>query len=193
MKCPKCGFNSFEYYDICKKCAGDLTSHKQLYAITSIVLPMDAQEELAAEIKSAEASAVRNKDSIEIHDDIFSFDLPDEPQSLPSQSIDDPFGFDVLPPDENRIVSTNSDDTFFADLLETTSIGSQSPFADEKMTIAPASADPVESVFSSGSGEYDLENFSWDDASSKTAVSEGASVTDDFDALFGEAKDKSSK
>ena len=39
MKCPKCGFNSFEYLDNCKKCNNDLTAFKQSLGIQSIVLP----------------------------------------------------------------------------------------------------------------------------------------------------------
>ena len=78
MKCPKCGFNSFEYYGSCKKCSCDLTGYKLTYSISSMVLPLEAKEKLAAEFRSSEGETDHVSDAAEIHDDIFSFDLPDE-------------------------------------------------------------------------------------------------------------------
>ncbi len=55
MKCPKCGYNSFDYLDSCKKCHKDLTEHKARFNIQSILLsemPIEAvaavEEELVA-------------------------------------------------------------------------------------------------------------------------------------------------
>lgn len=42
MKCPKCGYNSFETLDSCKKCNNDLTGFKQNHGIRAIVLPLTA-------------------------------------------------------------------------------------------------------------------------------------------------------
>ena len=39
MKCPKCGYNSFDYLDSCKKCGKDLVEFKQRYRIKSVLLP----------------------------------------------------------------------------------------------------------------------------------------------------------
>lgn len=39
MKCPKCGYNSFEFLDICKKCNSDLTAFKQTHGIRAIIIP----------------------------------------------------------------------------------------------------------------------------------------------------------
>lgn len=39
MKCPKCGFNSFEFLDSCKKCGSALTPFKQDLGIRAVVLP----------------------------------------------------------------------------------------------------------------------------------------------------------
>ncbi len=36
MKCPKCGYVSFDYYDNCKQCNEDLTSLKKSLKINSI-------------------------------------------------------------------------------------------------------------------------------------------------------------
>ncbi|MCF6179000.1 MAG: hypothetical protein L3J63_06390 [Geopsychrobacter sp.] len=38
MKCPKCGYNSFDHLDSCKKCNKDLTEHKARFSIQSILL-----------------------------------------------------------------------------------------------------------------------------------------------------------
>lgn len=39
MKCPKCGYNSFEFLDSCKKCSSDLTGFKQAHGIQPLVIP----------------------------------------------------------------------------------------------------------------------------------------------------------
>ena len=39
MKCPKCGYNSFDYLDSCKKCGKDLIEHKQKFGIVSVLFP----------------------------------------------------------------------------------------------------------------------------------------------------------
>ncbi|MEJ2698472.1 MAG: RDD family protein [Desulfuromonadales bacterium] len=33
MKCPKCGYHSFDYLESCKKCGGDLTEHKTRFKL----------------------------------------------------------------------------------------------------------------------------------------------------------------
>ena len=38
MKCPKCGYNSFEYLDTCKKCKNDLNAFKQAHGIHSHIM-----------------------------------------------------------------------------------------------------------------------------------------------------------
>lgn len=39
MKCPKCGYNSFEYLDSCKKCGNDLAAFKTSLGIQAVVMP----------------------------------------------------------------------------------------------------------------------------------------------------------
>lgn len=176
MKCPKCGFNSFEYYDSCKKCSSDLTGYKQTYSITSIVLPSEAKEKLAVEFQSAEDKADHSGGSAETHDDIFSFNLPDAPPFVPDHSNDDPFNFDEPHSDTKKSGNLKSNDDVFADLLESTSQVKEPSIAVGKS---------VES--SSGPGEFDLESFSWDDTSVATEAG-AAETADDFDSLFGETK-----
>lgn len=39
MKCPNCGFNSFDYLETCKKCNSDLTGHKAKFSLRSLLFP----------------------------------------------------------------------------------------------------------------------------------------------------------
>ncbi|MBW4054274.1 MAG: hypothetical protein HIU83_02505 [Proteobacteria bacterium] len=191
MKCPKCGYNSFEYYDICKMCSNDLTGYKQIHSITPIVLPLEARETLVAELRSDENVADQPGVGVETHDDIFSFDLPDDSASAtPDHRIDDPFNFDELSPGTKQSGSAQSDEDIFADLLEATSQAEEPPIASVKPTAAHASAG------SPGPGEFDLESFSWDDdpaAATATDTHDNSESADDFDSLFGETKEKTSK
>lgn len=192
MKCPKCGFNSFEYYDSCKKCSSDLTGYKQTYSVASVVLPSEAKERLVAELKSAVIATEQVSDTVEAHDDIFSFDLPDDPNSASSNSGDDPFNFNEPSPDESQENSKKSEEDLFADLLESTSQSDESSFTTTSASsvMAGASAKPAETP--TASGEFDLESFSWDETS-VAATSDSKEVVDDFDSLFGETKETSSK
>ena len=195
MKCPKCGFNSFEYFDSCKKCSSDLTGFKQTYSITSLVLPLEAKEKLLDDYLSAESSTDQISSSAETHDDIFSFDLPDGSSSTPAHGNDDPFNFDEPAPDTNQSNSSMPEENAFGDLLESTSQVEESPFAETEAVAAPVSAVAKEADSSSGPGEFDLESFSWDDtvAEAETPATDGNDSTDDFDSLFGDTKENSKK
>jgi hypothetical protein len=192
MKCPKCGFNSFEYYDSCKKCSSDLTGYKQTYSITSIVLPPEVIKMLAAESIEAESETDHISDSPETHDDIFSFDLPDDTLVATTVENDDPFNFnEPEPPSSMPTASNSDDDDVFANLLESTSQMDESPFAAAQPATAPAAAKIAD--LTSDPGEFDLSSFSWDDTPAVTPTPEAPEVTDDFDSLFGDMSDKISK
>jgi hypothetical protein len=191
MKCPKCGFNSFEYYDSCKKCSCDLVGYKQTYSITSMVLPLEAKEKLAAEFRSAEIADDKISDTPETHDDIFSFVLPDDSPTTPVHQNDDPFNFDEPTTDFKQSSSSKSEDDVFADLLESTSQAEESPFAAAQTAPAPAAAKTAD--VSSAPGEFDLESFSWDDTPAVDVAPDSTEAADDFDSLFGDTKDKISK
>lgn len=191
MKCPKCGYNSFEYYDSCSKCSSDLTGYKQTYSITSMVFPQEVKERLAAEFRSTDSSADEIGESAEAHDDIFSFDLPDDSGTTTVSRNDDPFNFDEPAAETSNVSSAKSDDDVFADLLESTSQADESPFA---AATAPVSAVPAkEADASSGPGEFDLESFSWDETPATASTPEAAASADDFDSLFGDTKEKTEK
>lgn len=191
MKCPKCGFNSFEYYDSCSKCSSDLTGYKQTYSITSMVFPQEVKEKLADEFRSTESPADENSESVETHDDIFSFDLPEDSGTPSVSHNDDPFNFDEPVAGVSSSGSGKSDDDIFADLLESTSQTEDSPFG-APPAAPPSPAQSKSPEVSSAPGEFDLENFSWDDTPAAPS-SETAPTADDFDSLFGDTKEKTEK
>ena len=74
MRCPKCGFHSFDYLDACKKCGGDLTALKLRCKFQGYVAPPAAE---------AAAGIVENP----------AVELP-EVAEAEEEAID--FGFDIL-------------------------------------------------------------------------------------------------
>ena len=82
MRCPKCGFHSFDYLDACKKCGGDLTDLKLRCKFQGYVAPPAA--EATAEV--AEALAPELPEIAETEEEAidFGFDiLAEEP--VPAQ------------------------------------------------------------------------------------------------------------
>jgi predicted nucleic acid-binding Zn-ribbon protein len=191
MKCPKCGYNSFEYYDTCKKCTNDLTGYKETYGIKSIVLPLEVRTGMAEALMAETALNAPAPDTIEVPADMFSFDLP---AGESTQNItDDPFNFDDDPipsPQAGGDFSRNEDqqsaqakaeEDAFADLLESTS----------QMDAEPAT--PAAAVANSNAGESDLGSFSWDDTPNPLTNSSAKPAEDDFNSLFGESDDSAKK
>lgn len=185
MKCPKCGYNSFESHDSCKKCSSDLISYKQTYGITPIVLPLEVREKMAKEFRVASAEAEQQDENAETHDDMFAFDLPEEPPAPTASFNNNPFNFD----DKASVAGAgqvNLAEDPFADLLETTSQAADAPFGTPPAL--PKAAAPASSP-----GEFDLDNFSWDDTPAATSETAGQDTSDDFDSLFGSADETANK
>jgi hypothetical protein len=193
MKCPKCGFNSFEYYDTCKKCSSDLIAYKQTYSIASLVLPFEAIEKLSADFRSADTSSGQEEDVSEVHDDIFSFDLPEDSSQVAAEAADDPFSFTETSSDTEQSGSTNFAEDVFANLLESSPQVEDSPFtAPKEMPVANPGVLPTTDS-APGTGEFDLESFSWDDTPAVSAGSKSDEAVDDFDSLFGDTADNNTK
>ena len=154
MKCPKCGYNSFEYHDACKKCANDLSGYKVTYGLKEIVLPQEARASMAAALMAETAASSQVPEAAaEAAPDMFSFD--DEQKSAQAQA--------------------KAEEDAFADLLESSSQETPAP--------APAASSP---------GEFDLNNFSWDDTPAAPAAAE-TKPEDDFNSLFGDLDDTPKK
>ena len=193
MKCPKCGFNSFEHYDTCIKCSSDLTAYKQTYSISSLVLPLAAKQYMASEKESAESVSESQDDSVETHDDIFSFDLPDEPPAIPAQPHTQNFNFDETAVTATQPSRSTIDDDPFADLLEsTTQAHGVSPLSVNNPSLSAPAEVKVEKA-PSAPGEFDLDSFSWDDIPGTTAAADTKKPEDDLDSLFAPTKDSTHK
>jgi len=179
MKCPKCGYTSFESYDSCRRCSADLLDFKQAHGLAALVLPPSLRVSMAADLGGGQADT---DVSPENSGDMFSFDLPTERQTaVPSpEASPDPFSFDDTPTAAAPVFSfdtppaTPQDDPFAA-LLDTT------PQAQNKVGAAqPVPAQGLET-----------NNFSWDDTPTPgqpgSAPDETVkSVEDDFSSLFGD-------
>ena len=77
MRCPQCGFHSFDYLDNCKKCGIDLTACKQRLGLSGhLPTALPAVDTYAAPLPENISSAFE----------------PDEPEE--EEEID--FGFDIL-------------------------------------------------------------------------------------------------
>ena len=197
MKCPKCGFNSFEYHDSCKKCAHDLTGYKQTYGMQALVLPREARETLATSHAEETVEVGQAPQMHETVADMFSFDLPEEEMVAPEapQAADDnPFHFgegsapleppsfyEVASDTEQKSAQAKAEEDAFASLLES---AGQNGGGDTAATVTPAAtraAAPTDTA-----GEFDMENFSWDDTPLPTAQPAPSSAPETADGGFGE-------
>ncbi len=176
MKCPKCGYTSFESYDSCRKCSADLVEFKHTHGLVALVLPPSLRASMAAGLDSAQPDI---DTSAENAGDMFSFDLPTDQQAAvnpPPAAASDPFSFDDTPASPPAFsfdtpAVTQQDDPFAA-LLETAPKPQNTPQA------------PPEQGF-------EMNSFSWDDT--PTPGQPGSepeapkkSEEDDFNSLFGD-------
>lgn len=182
MKCPKCGYTSFETNDSCRKCSADLIVFRQTHGLTPLVLPDEVRRQMVAELG---ISATDESAQDENGNDNFSFDLPqhDEPTAA---APSDPFAFNA-PSAAPAAAPVFSFDTPapavndpFAELLESTPSAPKS---------APAAQPAAET--SSGQG-FELNSFSWDDTPEPAAAGaekpqeQPKKQDDDFSSLFGD-------
>jgi len=194
MKCPKCGYNSFEIHDTCKKCANDLTSYKDIHGIKSIVLPHETRTIMAEKLM---ADKVQDAPTalVDAPSDMFSFDIP-EGEATPETSSfiqDDPFDFgneQASPspggggsPFGNAQMSAQAkaEEDAFSDLIESSS-----------QTTREAPSAP-QSAGADNSFESELNSFSWDDTPDTVPAEAAKPAKDDFDSLFGDTDDTAKK
>lgn len=110
MKCPKCGYHSFEHLDNCKKCGQDLTAHKAKYKLRGYTISAATAVAAAGAEQSVAATDSADEESIDFG---FDFLAEDEEQSGADRSgaahggeheelsLDQPFdiGSEALPGD----------------------------------------------------------------------------------------------
>ncbi len=187
MKCPKCGYNSFESYDTCKKCSADLTEFKQIHKLTALVLPPSLRASMATEFEDDQGENDNQSDG---GADMFTFDLPTDHHTSevaePAASTN-PFSFNEtaaapavdfsfdLPP-------ASAENDPFASLLESTT--------QKEDTVAAPAAQPGQAE----ANGFELNNFSWDDApeseqpesNNSPGETNKQTADDDFNSLFGD-------
>ncbi|PLX97328.1 MAG: hypothetical protein C0622_13220 [Desulfuromonas sp.] len=103
MKCPKCGYTSFDYLDTCKKCGKDLAEFKERFGIRSILFPnkpqgneapavsegvMEAAATVAAETAAEEVSVETPAAADQ--------NAPVVAPMAPQEAAGDDFGFDFM-------------------------------------------------------------------------------------------------
>lgn len=190
MKCPKCGYNSFEFHHVCKKCFSDLTGYKVTYGLKEIVFTQEARSSMAVALKAETAVGNQAPETVaEAATDMFTFDLPDENTSIMAATASDnlfdfgeePFttelqGFGELSIDgEQKSAQAKAEEDAFADLLESSSHNGDTG-------VAPAPSP----------GEFDLNNFSWEETPETSPATESR-PEDDFNNLFGELDNATQK
>lgn len=98
MKCPKCGYNSFDYLDSCKKCGKDLVEFKQRFGIKSVLFPgatatiaanLTEDEGLLA-VEASELAAATASGAAEVSR------AAKAPEPADGSSQSDNFGFDFM-------------------------------------------------------------------------------------------------
>jgi hypothetical protein len=185
MKCPKCGYNSFEFNDNCIKCSNDLTGYKETFGLKAIVLPLHARQSMAEILKSESEKAAAETVSAESSSDVFSFDLPESKPGLPGLNKDP---FDFNDDDFTKKAGASLNDDFFgtpaskpAESQDLSSLLESTPQLKTSAAAAPATTEAPK-------GEFDLSDFSWDEPPAATPSGEPAKPTDDFSSLFGDSK-----
>jgi len=159
MKCPKCGYNSFEFLDTCKKCKIDLSAFKETHGIRSIVTPLAAA---AGAITAVAAAVPAITTAAAAPEETFTWEAsapaatPAQPQIKPGDDIFPTMDFGFAPPPATGPGPGNAPLSF-----------------DLEPTIAAAPAAPP------AVGEADLDDFSFDESPPETPA--------DPPALFGSA------
>jgi len=174
MKCPKCGYNSFEANDICPKCLNDLTGYKATHGLKAMALPLTARTEMARSMAPEAGVAGHPAENADMTSDMFSFDFEEIEQGADQGAdgpLHDPFNFDDEPADST---GAKAKEDAFTGLLGT---------APRESATAPA-VKPA-----AANNEFDLENFSWDDTPDPAGDGRpGKPREDDFGSLFGGTK-----
>lgn len=179
MKCPKCGYTSFESYDSCRKCSADLVEFKQSHGLTPVIIPPSLRSEMAGGLGLSQTEGDNTADTA---GDMFTFDLPttQQPASPASAAASSPFSFDDPP----AAPSPFSFDT-------PSSSAPQDPFA-ALLSSPPEPQKPAAAAQQPATQGFEMNSFSWDDTPTPgqpgevTPASAPKTEDDDFNSLFGD-------
>jgi hypothetical protein len=120
MRCPKCGYHSFDDLDSCKKCGVDLTEQKLRFKYQGYVAPSPGEELAEPEPAVAEIPEEAEAESEAID---FGFDILDEVAELSAGDMEPPAIADRIDA-EDQI-----DDPFAIDLTADSGLSLDQPFA----------------------------------------------------------------
>ncbi len=193
MKCPKCGFNSFEYLSNCKKCGNVLDAFKDSLGLRPLVLA-PALGVAAPDVQTSfELMPNQAPSETEATNETFQWDQPDAvTKNKPAESVyeefdlnlveagpappSSPFLFDEeLPP--NPAQALPADDSLFG------AFSFEEPA--EEPPPEPFLPDAYEQSPQTAAAETTLGEFSFDDLSSE--LDPFATTLTDTDSQFGES------
>jgi hypothetical protein len=86
MRCPKCGYHSFESLDSCRKCGQDLNEHKVKYNIRGFMTSGTA--ETATPPEAVDDASTATPDAAEDESPDFGFDFLEEEEDRDDESPD---------------------------------------------------------------------------------------------------------
>jgi hypothetical protein len=167
MKCPKCGFNSFEFLENCKKCGTDLASFKRSHSISPIVYAQGAQladvnQKPATYVAREEVplNAVTPAPSDNDAENSFTWDIPALNET--TEEADKTFsGFDLeFMKDEEKPNETEDDFVFNEEpVAESPTISQQeTAITSEEFSFYEETLDPVEKPVFSVTEDSSLES-----------------------------------
>lgn len=179
MKCPKCGYTSFETSDSCRRCSNDLSAFRQAHGLTPIVLPAALRTSMAKQLGGTAAEDHQTHETGG-SGDMFTFDLPQHKEPAEPAAAADPFAFVNQPAG----VGTGS--------LSTPTATPNDPFA-ELLETTPTVEKPVAPTAQESGGQgFELNSFSWDETPEPAAAGAAPQAVapkktdDDFSSLFGD-------
>lgn len=180
MKCPKCGYNSFEYLEQCKKCSNDLVLFKESTGIRSVLVPVEKTAAAPAVEKTPEMAADTQQEASGGGE--FIWDAPAQVGNTATEG-----GAEALP-DFSFAGSeaTTASDENLGDLLESTVHVERRPAA-VGTDQSKAQAAGVVTGFDSAPGEFDMGDFlaqEKEQSETKAAQPQEKPVDGDFDFLF---------
>jgi len=190
MRCPKCGYNSFDHLDSCKKCGKDLVEFKQSFGIKSVLFPGQMSSSGGAE--EAELDSISSDAAVAAATGVAAATATaaavnaagDEP--LAAGADGDDFGFDFMGD------SAEDDDLSFDELFEEAPEDEDIEETIEGPTEAAAAETDAESgdefSFDVSDEEADLEDDFGIDAEDEAS----ASATED-DFSFDDEADETSE
>lgn len=181
MRCPKCGYNSFDHLDSCKKCGKDLAEHKARFNIQSILLSEMPAEAMASVAEEAVAAAVAPEMTID-----------DFAGSEAAETDIDDFGFDFMgdsEDDENLAFDELFEEVPAEDEVEEALEAPDMETAEPAAEVEPEADEPIpldQELTAEARSTEPAAEFSFD-ASEDTAdtFEEPADVSEESPAEFG--------